>query len=126
MGWRSYFSGNSGGDGGAARRDAEHRGARPADRAAAPPPHPEIVHALKAHLIAVYRSRGETVDEAEFDPHLDLREAGYLDSLSTSEFLLLAEQQYAIALPDWLIGGQANTLAALAAYIEAELARRAS
>ena len=123
MGWRSYFSGNADKITSDTKREGENPSTHHVDRAATPDRRREIVASLKAHLEAVNRSHGKGADTADFDPHLDLYEAGYLDSLSASEFLLLAEKQYAIALPDWLIGGRANSLAALAVYIEAELAR---
>ena len=46
-----------------------------------------------------------------------------LPGMSTfiSEFLVLVEKQYGIALPDSLIGGRANTLTKLAAHIAGAL-----
>lgn len=126
MGWRSYFSRKSDKIDVDVKPDNQPPGPRDLDRVTTPDRRQEIVDALKTHLQAVYRSRGEAVDKAAFDPHLNLHEAGYLDSLSASEFLLLAERQYNVALPDWLIGGDANTLTALAEYIDAELARNKS
>ncbi len=86
----------------------------------------EIVAALKQHLEAVHHSKAIVTERLDFDPHVDLYEAGYLDSIDASQFLLLAEKQYGVSLPDWLIGGQASTLAALAAYIDGELTSRRS
>jgi acyl carrier protein len=123
MGWRSYVLRNADKITSDPKREGENPSTYHVDRAPTSDRYQEIVVALKAHLGTVYRSHGKAADTADFDPHLDLYEAGYLDSLSASEFLLLAEEQYAIALPDWLIGGRANSLAALAVYIEAELAR---
>lgn len=123
MGWRSHVSRNADKIPSDAKREGGNHNTHHVDQAVTSDRHQEIVVALKAHLETVYRSHSESGDEVDFDPHLDLYEAGYLDSLSASEFLLLAEQQYAIALPDWLIGGRANSLAALAVYIEAELKR---
>jgi acyl carrier protein len=123
MGRRSYVLRNTDKIASDAKREGENPNTHHVDQAATSDRRQEIVVALKAHLETVYRSHGKAADTADFDPHLDLFDAGYLDSLSASEFLLLAEEQYAIALPDWLIGGRANSLAALALYIEAELAR---
>jgi hypothetical protein len=86
----------------------------------------EIVVALKQHLETVHRAKAMVTAPLDFDPHVDLYDAGYLDSIDTSEFLLLAQRQYGVSLPDWLIGGQASTLAALAAYIDGELTSRRS
>jgi acyl carrier protein len=123
MGWRSYVLRNADKRTSDAERERENPSTPHVDRAVTPDRRREIVVALKAHLETVNRSHGKGADIVDFDPHLDLYEAGYLDSLSASEFLLLAEEQYGVALPDWLIGGRANSLAALAVYIEAELAR---
>lgn len=95
------------------------------DRTATSERRQEIVRALQTHLATVHSSTRTPADETRFDPNLDLYEAGYLDSLNVSAFLLLTEQRYGISLPDWLIGAQANSLAALAAYIEAALIRQA-
>lgn len=123
MGWRSHLFRNSDID---AKRKEETPQPPQADRAAQSDRRQEIVDALTAHLETVYRLHAGTADPITFDPDLNLYEAGYLDSLSASEFLLLAEGQFGVALPDWLIGGQANSLAALAGYIEAELERQRS
>jgi acyl carrier protein len=123
MGWRSYVLRKADRTASDARHEEEDPSTPRVDRAALEDRRREIVVALKGHLETVNRSHGQEVDAADFDPHLDLYEAGYLDSLSASEFLLLAEEQYGVALPDWLIGGRANSLAALAGYIETELGR---
>jgi acyl carrier protein len=122
MGWRSYLSRHSDKGVSGDKREDGNRNAQQVDRAATPVRREEIELALRAHLETVYRSHRKVADTADLDPQLDLYEAGYLDSLSASEFLALAEKQYGITLPDWLIGGSANSLAALAAYIEDKLA----
>jgi hypothetical protein len=43
-----------------------------------------------------------------------------------SEFLVLLEKQYDVSIPDWILGGQGRTLTQLAAYIEAEIARKSA
>jgi len=81
----------------------------------------EIVKSLQLHLQTVGRAKGRNLDANGFDPDLDLYETGYLDSLGVSEFLVLVEKQYGMALPDSLIGGRANTLTKLAAHIAGAL-----
>jgi acyl carrier protein len=105
-----------------ATRDADGSSTHRIDQAGTSERRREIVAALKVHLETVHRSKATVAERLDFDPHVDLYEAGYLDSIGASEFLLLAERQYGVSLPDWLIGGQASTLSALAAYIEGELA----
>ena len=109
-------------------------GTRENDRTDAGPSQPDmppasreaIIAALKGHLETVWSSEGKPVEPADFSPDEDLYETGYVDSLSAAQFLLLAEKQYGIKLPDWLLGGRAKSLAALADYIGNELARRRS
>lgn len=75
---------------------------------------------LRSHLVSVLEDeRGLTAEEV--DVSVDLYESGYLDSLRTSEFLLLAEKEFGVSLPDYIIGGSANTLEALAVHIESGL-----
>jgi acyl carrier protein len=122
MGWRSYLFRSSDKTISDAKHGDENLNTPHIDRAAPSDRHQQIVAALEVHLKTVYRSHRGDPAKVYFDPNLNLYEAGYLDSLSASEFLLLAEQQYALPLPDWLIGGQVNTLAALAEYIATGLA----
>ncbi len=57
---------------------------------------------------------------AEIRVDLDLLESGDLDSLSSAEFLLAAERQFGVRIPDWVLGGEASTLEALAAFVHAD------
>jgi acyl carrier protein len=83
-----------------------------------------ILAGLKAHLAASAEEAGKSLDGVALQDDVDLYEAGYLDSLTASEFLIRAEKDFGVELPDWLIGGRANTLASLARYIDAELSSR--
>ena len=83
--------------------------------------HGEILAGLRRHLAATVAKGGVDVGAEGIRDDVDLYEAGYLDSLTASEFLVLAEREFGVRLPDWLIGGQANTLDSLARYIENEL-----
>ena len=80
-----------------------------------------ILNALVAHLQTVHAASGKRPDSQPIDVDADLYESGYLDSLSVSQFLLLAEKQFGVTLPDWLIGQDTNSLAGLAGYIETQL-----
>jgi acyl carrier protein len=122
MGWRSLFS-----------RNPDHAREEMAvdETAVAPRTDPkatsdrreEIILSLTAHLQTVRASKTRAGGGAAIDVQADLYEAGYVDSLGVSEFLLLAETQYGIELPDWLVGCEANSIATLAAYIETKLAK---
>ena len=103
---------------------ASQAGPESSPPAAAPVDRDAITAALRGHLEAVWRAAGKSFNQADFDPRADLYEKGYVDSLSAAQFLLLAEKQYAIRLPDWLLGGRAKSLAELADYIADELSRR--
>jgi acyl carrier protein len=83
--------------------------------------HEDILMGLRAHLVTTARNGGRKLDDAGIVTDVDLYEAGYLDSLTASEFLVMAEKQFGVHLPDWLIGGQANTLDSLAGYIATQL-----
>ncbi|MCC7127086.1 MAG: acyl carrier protein [Acidobacteria bacterium] len=82
-----------------------------------------IVQALIGHLRAVWRSANRADVDAAIDPAVDLYESGYLDSLNASQFLLAAEKQFGVPLPDWLLGGGANSLHMVADHIERERSR---
>jgi len=118
MGWRSLFSRNP---------DTASEGKAEDETAVAPRTgsdrREEIILSLTAHLQTVRASKSGTGGAAAIDVQADLYEAGYVDSLGVSEFLLLAEKQYGIELPDLLVGCEANSIAALAAYIETTLAK---
>jgi len=122
MGWRSLFSKNP---------DKASEGKAEDETATAPRTDPEvksdrreeIIRSLTAHLQTVRASKGRDGGEVDIDVRANLYEAGYVDSLGVSEFLLLAERQYGIELPDWLVGSQASSIAALAAHIETTLAQ---
>jgi acyl carrier protein len=92
--------------------------------AAAPPRLAQILASLKVHLAASADEAGKSLGGVVLQDDVDLYEAGYLDSLTASEFLLRAEKEWGVQLPDWLIGGRANTLATLAGYIDGELGSR--
>jgi acyl carrier protein len=94
--------------------------------APSPLEHQSILAELVSHLGTISRVPAAGTSAPRVDVDADLYEAGYLDSLSVPEFLVLAERSFGVALPDWLIGGHANSLTALATYIEAQLAARAS
>jgi acyl carrier protein len=83
-----------------------------------------IIAALRGHLETVWRAANKPFNLADFDQSADLYEKGYVDSLSAAQFLLLAEKQYGITLPDWLLGGRAKSLVDLADHISGELSRR--
>lgn len=74
---------------------------------------------LRQHLETICRSRGKRLP-GSVNADVGLYESGYLDSLSGSEFLMLAEKSFGVPLPDWLLGAKASSLAKLAAYIEVE------
>ncbi len=93
----------------------------PPGEAGAGPDHAGIVASLRAHLTAVAEKHDQPLRPDELRDDADLFEAGYLDSLMASEFLVLAEKQFGVPLPDWLIGGKANTLETLARYIADEM-----
>jgi acyl carrier protein len=90
----------------------------------APLGHARILAGLKAHLAASAEASGKSLDGVALQDDVDLYEAGYLDSLIASEFLIRAEKDFGVELPDWLIGGRANTLASLARYIDGEQSSR--
>jgi acyl carrier protein len=83
--------------------------------------HGEILASLTGYLAVVAEKNGRMLGTADLQADVDLYEAGYLDSVSSTEFLLLTEKEYGVQLPDWLIGGPANTLDKLARHIEAQL-----
>ena len=115
--WSNFFKGSA------------KEGAEPASPAAAEPVmqaastgrRAEIVTALRCHLQTVWETNRKSFDVSEFNENDDLYDSGYVDSLSAPQFLLLAEKQYGVKLPDWLLGGQAKSVAALAEYIERQL-----
>ena len=83
--------------------------------------HGDILASLRSHLMSTAEKHGRPLGTGELQDDVDLYEAGYLDSLMAAEFLVLAEREFGVSLPDWLIGGQANTLETLARYISGEL-----
>ena len=103
---------------------ASQAGAESVPAGAAPVEREAISAALRGHLETVWRAAGKSFNQSDFDPNADLYEKGYVDSLSAAQFLLLAEKQYSIRLPDWLLGGRAKSLAELADYIAGELSRQ--
>jgi len=85
------------------------------------PEHSQILASLRRHLTKTTEKHGRSLGANELQDDVDMYEAGYLDSLMAAEFLVLAEGEFGVSLPDWLIGGQANTLETLAQYIAGEL-----
>ena len=81
----------------------------------------QIRASLKRNLVKMSAKSGGTLNEGDLKEDVDLYDAGYVDSMTASEFLILAEKEYGIRLPDWLIGGQENTLKSLASYIKSQL-----
>ncbi len=90
----------------------------------AEPDHGHILQGLRAHLTATAEKHDRPIRPDELRDDADLFEEGYLDSLMASEFLVLAEKEFGVPLPDWLIGGKANTLEGLARYVADELASK--
>lgn len=76
-----------------------------------------IVEVLRGFVAAVAEQRGDALPKNRIDAAVNLLEAGYVDSLSASEFLVMAEQHFQVAIPDWLLGGPKGTLQGLAGFI---------
>jgi hypothetical protein len=93
----------------------------PPDLSAAPPARDEIVASLRRYVLETAAANGRALAAGDLRDDVDFYEAGYLDSLSASSFLVLAEKQYGVQLPDWLMGGRGSTLVKLARYIEREM-----
>jgi acyl carrier protein len=86
--------------------------------------HGDIVAALRQFLRTAAENNGKSLGTVDVRDDIDIYEAGYVDSITASAFLVLAEKKYRVQLPDWLIGGQVNTLDKLARYIEDQLSSR--
>lgn len=111
MGWLDFLSSN----------DQKKSGSTEAGAATS---NQQIIAALQDHLATIARSQGRTPEPKGYDVNVPIHDAGYVDSLSMSEFLVLVEKQFEVKVPDWVLGESGSTLKGLAAYVAAELAKK--
>ncbi|MCA9246819.1 MAG: acyl carrier protein [Planctomycetales bacterium] len=80
--------------------------------------HAAILVRLKEHLVTVVKRTEREISVGSVDVDVNLYDAGYLDSMTASEFLIYAEKDFGVKIPDWVLGGAGGSLAAVAQFID--------
>jgi acyl carrier protein len=82
----------------------------------------EIVESLRHHVVAV---SGGTLSLDDVVPDVDVYDAGYVDSVGVTQFMLCVRDQYQVVIADSRLGTELKSLRDLATRIHAELDRAA-
>jgi acyl carrier protein len=77
-----------------------------------------IVESLRQHVVAV---SGGQLTLADVVDDVDMYDAGYVDSVGVTEFMVRVSSQYQLAIPDVKLGTELKSLRDVARYIETAL-----